>query len=85
MHDDVVFIGMDFVNTIKSIVESAENDICGNMSENEYNGYKFGVHTVISLLDCVVNEEPSNMFVHVNGLDGQEEFLFEDLKKLFNK
>lgn len=84
-NDDMIFIGMDFVNTIQSIVTAAENEICDNMSENEYNGYKLGVQTVISLLDCIVNEDVNNVFVHIDGLAGQEEFVFEDLKKLFNK
>ena len=84
-NDDMIFIGMDFVNTIKSIVMAAEDDICENMSENEYNGYQTGINAVISLLDCIVNENANNVFVHVDGLSGQEEFVFEDLKKLFDK
>lgn len=79
MYDDLIFIGMDFVNEPKRMLEEIESKICNEMTPNELKAYKYGIQTAFGLIDGIVNHNPDDIFVHINGLKCQEEFVLEDL------
>lgn len=79
MYDNLIFTGMDFVNEPKQMIEQMESKICGSMSPDEFKAYRYGVEVVFNLIDAIVNHDKDTMFVHINGLEQQEEFVLEDL------
>lgn len=79
MYDDLIFVGMDFVNEPKNILDDIEDNVCCDMTPDQKRAYIFGVQTVLNLIDGMVNNNPKDIFVHINGLECQEEFVLEDL------
>lgn len=79
VYDNLIFTGMDFVNEPKQMIEQMESKICGSMTPNEFKAYKYGRDVVFNLIDCIVNHDEDTLFVHINGLEHQEEFVLEDL------
>ena len=79
MYDDLIFVGMDFVNETQNILDKMEDKICGGMTQDQKSVYHFAIDTVLNLICGIVNDGSKNIFVHINGLDGQEEFVLEDL------
>ena len=83
-YSDLIFTGMDFVNEPKAMIEQMEDKICGAMTPDEFKAYKYGKNVVFNLIDTIVNHNPNDIFVHVNGLEQQEEFVLEELLELFS-
>ena len=82
MNNDLMFIGMNFVESTKDILEHIEPQMCYGMTDVEYKGYEFGVKTVLSFMEQLLDEHESNeVFLHIKGINGQEEFNYEDLIK----
>ena len=79
IYENLIFTGMDFVNEPKKMLEQIEDKICSKMTEDEYQAYKFGVNTVFDFIDGIVNNNQDDIFVHINGLECQQEFVLEDL------
>jgi len=79
VYENLIFTGMDFVNEPKQMIEQMESKLCSEMTPNEFDAYKYGTHVVFNLIDTIVNHDPDCIFVHVNGLENQEEFILEEL------
>lgn len=79
IYENVVFTGMDFVNEPKQMIKQMENKICCNMTPNEFKAYEYGRDVVFNLIGCIVNHDEDTIFVHINGLKQQEEFVLEEL------
>lgn len=79
IYDNLIFVGMDFVNVPKKMLEEIESKICCEMTPNELKAYKYGVQVAFDLIDGIVNNDQNDMFIHIDGLDHQEEFVLEDL------
>lgn len=79
IYENLVFTGMDFVNEPKQMIEQMESKICCNMTPNEFKAYRYGVEVVFNLIDRIVNYDKDTMFVHIDGLEQQEEFVLEEL------
>ena len=79
IYDNLIFTGMDFVNEPKQMIEQMESKICGSMTPNEFKAYEYGRDVVFNLIDCIVNHDKDTLFVHINGLEHQEEFVLDDL------
>ena len=77
--NELMFVGMDFTKEPKRILDEKEHEICAYMSVDDKKAYNFGVDTVLSLIDAIVNSDPDETFVHLDGLKHQEEFTLEDL------
>lgn len=78
-YENVVFTGIDFVNEPKAMIEQMEEKICSTMTPNEFKAYEYGKNVVFNLIDTIVNYDKGTLFVHINGLEQQEEFVLEDL------
>lgn len=79
IYDNLIFTGMDFVNEPKNILREIEDMICDGMRPDQKLAYRCGVETVLNLICGIVNDDPNDIFVHINGLEHQEEFVLEDL------
>lgn len=79
IYENLVFTGMDFVNEPKRMLEEIESKICYGMTSDEFKAYKYGVQVVFDLIDNIVNQSQDDMFVHIDGLEHQEEFVLEEL------
>lgn len=83
IYENLIFVGIDFVNEPKQMIEQMESNICCNMTPNEFKAYKYGVEVVFNLIDRIVNCDKGTMFVHIDRLEGQEEFILEELIEKF--
>ena len=83
-YENLIFIGMDFVNEPKAMIEQMEDKICSAMTPDEFKAYEYGKHVVFNLIDTIVNHDKDTIFVHINGLEQQEEFVIEDLLNRLN-
>ncbi len=79
IYEDLIFTGMDFVNEPKQMIEQMESKICCNMTPNEFKAYRYGVEVVFNLINTIVNHDKDTVFVHIDGLEQQEEFILEEL------
>ena len=79
MYNDLIFVGMDFVNEPKTILSELEEMICDGMRPDQKLAFRCGVEAVLNLICGTVNDGSENIFVHINGLEGHEEFVLEDL------
>lgn len=79
IYDNLIFVGMDFVNEPKQMIEQMEEKVCSAMTPDEFKAYEYGKHVVFNLIDTIVNHDKDTMFVHIDGLEQQEEFVLEDL------
>ena len=78
-YENLIFIGMDFVNEPKAMIEQMEDKLCETMTPEEFKAYEYGKNVVFNLINTIVNHDPNDIFVHINGLENQEEFVLEDL------
>ena len=78
-YENLIFIGMDFVNEPKQMIEQMEDQICSVMTPEEFKAYEYGKNVVFNLIDIIVNHNSNDIFVHINGLENQEEFVLEEL------
>lgn len=79
IYENLIFTGMDFVNEPKQMIEQMESKICGNMTPEEFKAYRYGVEVVFNLIDRIVNYDKDTIFVHIDGLEQQEEFVLDEL------
>ena len=79
IYENLIFTGMDFVNEPKQMIEQFEDKICSAMTPEEFKAYEYGKHVVLNLIDTIVNHNSNDIFVHINGLENQEEFVIEEL------
>ena len=79
MYENLIFTGIDLVNEPKQMIKQMEEKICCNMTPNEFKAYEYGRDVVLNLIDCIVNHDRDTLFVHIDGLERQEEFVLEDL------
>lgn len=79
IYENIVFTGMDFVNEPKAMIEQMEDKICATMTADEFKAYEYGKHVVFNLIDRIVNYDKDTLFVHIDGLEQQEEFVLEEL------
>lgn len=79
IYENLVFTGMDFVNEPKQMIEQMESKICSNMTPEEFKAYRYGVEVVFNLIDRIVNYDKDTIFVHIDCLEQQEEFVLEEL------
>lgn len=79
IYEDLIFTGMDFVNEPKAMIEQMEDKICAAMTPDEFKAYEYGKHVVFNLINTIVNHDKDTMFVHIDGLEQQEEFVLEEL------
>ena len=82
IYENVIFVGMDFVNEPRQMIEQMEEKICSAMTPDEFKAYRYGRDVVFNLIDTIVNYDSNDIYVHINGLEQQEEFDLEDLMKL---
>ena len=78
-YENLVFTGMDFVNEPKQMIEQMESKICATMTPDEFKAYEYGKNVVLNLINNIVNYDKETIFVHVDGLEQQEEFVLEEL------
>lgn len=78
-YENLVFTGMDFVNEPKAMIEQMESKICATMTPDEFKAYEYGKNVVFNLINRIVNYDKDTIFVHVDGLEQQEEFVLEEL------
>ena len=78
-YENLVFTGMDFVNEPKAMIEQMESKICATMTPDEFKAYEYGKNVVLNLINRIVNYDKDTIFVHVDGLEQQEEFVLEEL------
>ena len=79
VYENLIFTGMDFVNEPKAMIEQMEHSIRGAMTFNEFKAYEYGKHVLFNLIDQIVNHDKDTIFVHINGLENQEEFVLDEL------
>lgn len=79
IYENLIFTGMDFVNEPKRLLKQIESKICREMTPDEFQVYKYGVDTVLNLIAGIVTHDPNDIFVHINGLEHQEEFVLDEL------
>ena len=79
IYENLLFTGMDFVNEPKEMIEQMEDKVCCYMSPDEFKAYRYGRDVVLNLIDRIVNHDKGTIFVHIDGLERQEEFVLEDL------
>lgn len=80
MENEIIFIGMDFVNEIHKLLKAKEHELCANMTEEQLGAYHYGIDTIMSLFRAIVDTADSNeVFVHIDGLECQQEFDLVDL------
>lgn len=79
LYENLIFTGMDFVNEPKQMIEQMESKICGSMTPDEFKAYRYGVDVVFNLINTIVNHDKDTIFVHIDGLEQQEEFVLDEL------
>ena len=81
--DEIMFIGLDIPKEVKTMLDQADEVICRNMTPDEKKVYDFGVKTTLDALKGLITpQEDYEVYVHIPGQDMQEEFDYEDLKKI---
>lgn len=81
--DEIIFVGLDIPKVVKKMLNDAEKNICAGMTPDEKKAYDFGVKTTLDALKGLITpQEDYEVYVHIPGQDMQEEFDYEDLKKI---
>ena len=77
--NELLFVGMDIVKEVKTVVDSTMPVCTNGMTENELAAYKLGVLNTTSALEQIIESVDEGAAVNISGIDIQREFDVEDL------